>query len=117
MRTVLLTFFGLFITASEFAQAFPTGLYDCGEGSTTSRIEIEAVTVGSIRLPRLTVTLRQVDLESQTSGLGLLLTTTDKKTGEVERRMRLPGSNVDLKYTEADKLQILNQSKRCVRRS
>ena len=95
------------------ANAFPSGIFECGKGQTTSRVEIEKVTVGMATLPRLKVTLRRPDLDSELIGMGLLLTIKDKKTGEIERRLTLPGSNFDLRYTENDELELLSAPKRC----
>jgi hypothetical protein len=104
----------LFSTIS--AWAFPEGSFVCGTGDVTNEITITKTTVASETVPFLKVHIKRPELESKLSGVGLLIEITDKKTSDVERRIILPGSNVDISYTKDDEIGFANFASRCRRK-
>ena len=97
------------------SHAFPTGDFVCGKGDTTNDISISSTLVGAESVPYMKVHIKRPELESRLSGMALLIEITDKESGEVQRRISLPGSNVDISYTKDDELELTKSANKCRR--
>jgi hypothetical protein len=109
-------FFAATVLFCGVACAFPEGTFVCGSGDTTNEMSISKVTVGAETVPFLKVSIQRPELVSNLSGVGLLIEITDKKSGDVERRLKLPGSNIDISYTKDDEISLATSASRCRRK-